>query len=294
MGKSEKKTRTEQKNKLPDYIVQGSKKAVGMASDLADRDYIAFGQQRMADLSENEQLGVEGFKGEFGRYDQDYDKARGALDSVGSFTDEGVREKYMNPFIEGVLQPAVRRRDRAFGEQKAELNRTSGMRGAFGGRKNVAEDLLGKSHQEGIDDLYMAGYGTAFDKAANLHGREQDRQLALAGEYGANAQRQASTNSQALREMMESGFVERTVDQSKMDFKYLEHLESRDWDVNNLSNLVSTLASVPSESSMESETVETTKPNPIKTMVGVAAIAAGAITMNPMLMSGGMSMMSSE
>ena len=75
----------------------------------------------------------------------------------------------MNPYIEGVLQPGVRRRDRAFNEQKAELNRTAGMRNAFGGRKNVAEDLLNKTNQEGIDDMYASGYGAAFESASRLH-----------------------------------------------------------------------------------------------------------------------------
>ncbi len=273
MGKG--KTTTQTQNTLPDYMVQGSERAVQMATDRTNQAYEQYGGQRIAGLSENEQRGMEGFRGEQGRYDQDFDKARGALDSVSSFTDEGVAEKYMNPYIEGVLQPMARRRDRAFGESMAELKRTSGMRGAFGGRSRVSESLLEQSNQEGMDDLYASGYGTAFDKATQLHGREQDRQLALSGEYGANAQRQADTNNQALRNLMESGFVDRTVEQSNLDFQYMEHLEERDWDVNNLNTLVQTLAAVPSESG--STTTQTTKSNPVKTLIGVAAIVGGAI-----------------
>jgi len=256
-------------------MVKGSERAVQMATDRTNQAYESYGGQRVAGLSENEQMGMEGFRNEYGRYDQDFDKARGALDSIGSFTDEGVAEKYMNPYIEGVLQPQARRRDRAFGERSAELKRTSGMRGAFGGRERLAENMLEQSNQEGLDDMWAAGYGTAFDKATQLHGMEQDRQLALAGEYGANAQREASNNNQALRSLMESGFVDRTVEQSDLDFKYMEHLEERDWDVNNLNTLVQTLAAVPSESGQESTT--TTKDSPMKTMIGVAAIAGGAI-----------------
>ncbi len=278
MGKSKKTT----KNTLPKYMRDSSREAVGMATNLARREYTGFGDEnRTAGLSENEQLGIEGFRGEQGRYDEDFDKARGALDKVGSFTDEGVREKYMNPYIEGVLQPTARRRDRAFGEQMAELNRTEGMRSAFGGRKRVSQSLLNQQNQEGMDDLYSAGYGTAFDKATQLHGKEQDRQLALAGEYGDNAKRQAATNSMALRDLMESGFVDRSVDQSRRDFRYMEFLEERDWDVGNLSNLVNTIAAVPHESGTE----VTTAANPVKTLMGVATIATGAIMIgmgNPM------------
>ncbi len=277
MGKDKTTTSTTQQNQLPDYMVQGSQRAVQMATDRTNQAYEGYGGQRIAGLSENEQRGMEGFRNEQGRYDQDFDAARGALDSVTSFTDEGEMDKYMNPYIEGVLQPAARRRDRAFGEKSAELRRTSGMRGAFGGRQRVAENLLEQSNQEGMDDLWAEGYGTAFDKATQLHGREQDRQLALAGEYGANAQRQADTNNQALRNLMESGFVDRTVEQSNRDFQYMEHLEERDWDVNNLNTLVQTLAAVPSESTIQTDSTTTTVANPVKTLIGVAAIVGGAI-----------------
>lgn len=280
MGKS--KTTTTTQNKLPAYMVAGSKKAVGMATDIADRDYAQYGEQRVADLSQNEQAGIAGFANEQGRYDKDFDAAREQLEGITSFTDEGVRDKYMNPYIEGVLQPTARRADRAFGEQKAELRRTAGMRGAFGGRQLVAESMLGQQQQERMDDLWASGYGTAFDKATDLHGKEMERKRAIAGDYGVNAQRQADTNSMALRNMMESGFVDRTVEQSKLDFKYMEYLEERDWDVTNLNTLVQTLATVPSESS--TETTTTKSANPVKTLIGVATIAAGAIMIG---MSGG-------
>jgi hypothetical protein len=279
-------------------MVEGSERAVQMATDRTNQAYEGYGGQRVAGLSENEQMGMEGFRNEYGRYDQDFDKARGALEGVTSFTDEGVREQYMNPYIEGVLQPTARRRDRAFGEKSAELQRTSGMRGAFGGRQRLAESLNEQQNQEGMDDLWASGYGTAFDKATQLHGREQDRQLALAGEYGANAQRQADTNNQALRNLMESGFVDRTVDQSEKDFQYMEFLEERDWDVNNLNTLVQTLATVPSESGQTTTT--TKKSNPVKTLIGVAAIVGGAIMVgmgNPAglkVMSAGASMAGGE
>lgn len=281
MGKSKKTTKTSYENRRtqPAWMTEGSKRAVSMATDISNREYTNYDGQRIADMSQSERMGIEGFQAEGGRYDADFDKARGALDSVGSFTDEGVREKYMNPYIEGVLQPGVRRRDRAFGAQKAELKRTSGMRGAFGGRQNVAEDLLSKSNQEGLDDLYASGYGAAFDSATALHGSEQDRSIRQAAMYGENARTQAGVNAQSYRNMMDSGIVERTRDQAELDFKYIEHLEERDWDVTNLSTLVNTLAAVPHDvtESGESTTTETKKSNPMKTILGIAAITAGAI-----------------
>jgi len=285
-SKTTKKTNYENRREMPAWMTAGSQRAVQMGQDISQREYANYGGKRIAELSQNEQAGVRGFNKEYGRYDEDFDKARGALDGVGSFTDEGVREKYMNPYIEGVLNVGARNLDRGFGEEKANLRRTSGMRNAFGGRQNVAEEALGRRRDESMGDLWTEGMGTAFDKATALHGKEQDRQIALSGAYGENAQRQAGTNAQALRNMMDSGFVERTRDQADLDFKYLEHLEERDWDVTNLNTLVQTLAAVPHDitESGESTTVETTSANPVKTIAGIAAITAGAI------MTGGMSL----
>jgi hypothetical protein len=257
-----------------------------MATDRTKQKYAQYGGQRIADLTEGERAGIEGFSKEYGRYDEDFDKARGALDSVSSFTDEGVADKYMNPYVEQVLGVSARNLDRDFGTQKAELRRTAGMRGAFGGRQNVAETALSRQRSETMSDMWTQGMGTAYDKATALHGQEQDRQLALAGEYGNVAKSQADTNAVALRNMMDSGLVERSQEQADLDFKYLEHLEERDWDVGNLDVLVKTLAQVPHDVTESGESTETTKTkaNPVKTLVGMAAITAGAI------MTGGMSL----
>lgn len=288
MGKSKKKTQTSYENRreLPAYMTGGSQRAVGMAMDRTYKPYEGYEGQRIAGLSENEQLGMAGFRQEHGRYDADFDKARGSLDSMTSFTDEGVRDKYMNPYIEGVLDVGARRMDRRFDEDRSELRRTSGMRNAFGGRQNVAEEALGRRSDEAMGDFWAQGMGTAFDKAAGLHAQEQDRQLAKAGAYGRVAQEQAGTNAQSLRNLMDSGFVDRTREQADLDFKYLEHLEERDWDVSNLNTLVQTLAAVPHDvtESGERTTTETTQSNPVKTITGIAAITAGAI------MTGGMSL----
>ena len=80
-------------------------------------------------------------------------------------------------------------------------------------------------------------------------------------------------------QLMATGITERTRDQADLDFKYLEFLEERDWDVNNLSTLVQTLAGVPSESSQttDSTTTTTKSDSPMKTIIGIAAITAGAV-----------------
>ena len=78
-----------------------------MARQIADRDYQNFGGQRIADISQNERMGLSAAQNEYGRYDQDFQSAREALGSVGSITDEGALDGYMNPYMEEVLKPQL-------------------------------------------------------------------------------------------------------------------------------------------------------------------------------------------
>jgi hypothetical protein len=94
MGKSKNKTQTSttQQNQLPAYMRQGSQLAVQTASNRLNTAYEGYGGQRIADLSQNEQMGIDMARSNLGAGDEDYQSARDALGRVGSFTDEGVAE----------------------------------------------------------------------------------------------------------------------------------------------------------------------------------------------------------
>jgi hypothetical protein len=266
---------------LPAYMRQGSETAVAGATERLNTPYKKFEGQRISDLSQNEQMGMAAARSNYGAFDADYDRAREYAGGVGSVADEGALEGYMNPYLDAVLDPQVRRRNEAYGAETAEMQRTSGMRGAFGGRQGVAEDQAARRHQEGLSDLYGETYSGAFDRATSLHQAEQDRKLRQSGAFTDIATSQSATNRAALRDLMATGHTERTRDQADLDFKYLEHLESRDWDINNVATLVDVLASVPHEYSQTGEssgtTTETKSSSPLKTIAGIGAIAAGAI-----------------
>ena len=76
---------------------------------------------------------------------------------------------------------------------------------------------------------------------------------------------------------MQTGLTERTRDQADLDFQYLEFLEERDWDVQNLDTLVRTLQAVPHDIKQDSTTTQTSSSSPMKTLAGIGSIAAGAI-----------------
>ena len=267
----------------------GSERAVGMAMDRTNTPYSAYEGQRIVDMSENEQLGMGYARDNMTKYDADYQSARDELGGITSFTDEGVSEQYMNPYMKEVVTPGLRRKNEAFEAERAERKRTRGMSSAFGGRGDMYDNQFERMFQESQDEYMGAAYGAAYDAATGLHGSEMDRKISSAGAYTNLAQSQSQTDRGALRDLMATGMTERTRDQAEADFKYLEYLEERDWDVANLDILVKTLATVPYETSQttDSTTTQTTTPSAMKTIAGVGAITAGAIMTGGASLAGG-------
>lgn len=287
MGSSKKKTtqKSETSHRMAPYMSAGIQDAVGRARKLADRPYEAYSGQRIADLSQNEQMGVGMARDNVGAWEGDFGAARSQLEGIRSITDQGALDAYMNPYMDKVVAPSLRRKNEAFEAERSDRRATQGMRNAFGGRTQMWDNKFEQDFQESQDEFMGAAYGAAFDKATGLFDSEQDRRIRTAAAYqglGEGAQQQ---RRQDLRDLMSSGLTERTRDQADMDFKFLQFLEERDWDVNNLSTLVSTLSSVPQEwdQKSSSETTEKTSDSPMKTLAGVASMAVGA------MMTGGMS-----
>ena len=287
MGSSKKKTTTNStsRNEISPWLRQGSEDAVSRAREINNREYSAYGGQRIADMSQNEQMGIGMARDNVGAWEGDFASARSQLDSIGSVTDEGALDGYFNPYMDKVVSPALRRKNEAFEAERSARRGTQGMRGAFGGRTQMWDNKYESDFQRDQDEFMGAAYGAAFDSATNLFSQEQDRKIQTAGAYqdlGTGAQ---SQRRQDLRDLMSTGMIERTRDQAEADFKYLEHLESRDWDINNLNTLVQTLSAVPYETTnTTNSTTETkTSESPMKTIAGVASMAAGA------MITGGMS-----
>lgn len=285
MGKSKTKKSYEDKSQFDPFITAGSQRAVRMATDRSNQAYENYGGQRIADLSQNEQMGSKMARDNVGFGDEDYANARSALDASGrSISDEGALEGFMNPYMKEVLDPQVRRRNEAFEADRATRQANAGMKGAFGGRQDLANSRYDQQHQQGQDELLGTAYGAAFDRATGMFERERDRDINRAGAYTSIAGQEGTQRQTQIRDLMNTGLVERTRDQADMDFKYLEHLEERDWDVSNLNTLVQTLAGVPKNITKSGTSTETTQDSPVKAIAGMAAITAGAV------MSGGASL----
>ena len=148
----------------------------------------------------------------------------------------------MNPFLEAALDPTLR----AIREQQTQTLQGLGSQaqaaGAFGGsRQGVLEaQTLGRFGQQ-MGDVIGTGYAQAFDRATNLMGDEQSRQLAGASalSQAANQLRQVGyADADVLRTL---GAEERGLMQSQLESDYQDYLRSQAFPYQSLQSRLSPL-----------------------------------------------------
>lgn len=243
-GGGEQKQTTEQK--LPPWLEEGSKQAVGIAQGIADRPYEAYGGDRYLSPTDNEQAGFLSAAGYRGAYQPYLSQAGGALAGADQrFTDADM-SAYMNPYIEGVLDPAAREMGEAFERNRNQNNMTAAQRGAFGGLRNeIGNDLLEESYLESVGDLYSRGLGDAWNQATSLWQGDRAQQQDLAGQYQGLSQAAAAMRGQEVDALLRSGGQQRAIGQAEADFDYGQFLEERNWETSQLQPLLSAISRSP-------------------------------------------------
>lgn len=274
-------SKTKQKNRreVPDWVEGTSRQAVNIGQRIANQQYTPYTGERVAGLTENERQGIGLARTAAGQWAGDVDTARGLLGrTTERFTDADI-SAYMNPYLEGALNPAARKiRENALMEQ----NRLQGMQksqGAFGGGRTAAQyEALRSATGENVKDLYGEGYFQAFEAGADRWAQDMDRARQGASDYLALAQSQMNMNTQDIQNLMTTGATQRGVEQMQKDFDYQQFVESRDWDMRGLDALLTTLDGIKGSYTV-TETSETkNKPSALGQAMGLAATIYGAST----------------
>lgn len=123
-----------------------------------------------------------------------------------SYTDEGVAQQYMNPFLEQMLRPQLEELQRQADRQRiAQAGRLTNA-GAYGGsRQAIMESELARNLLDEVSQLTGQAYAGAYDRGATQFNTEQDRQRAT----------QEQTNRygfDVLQRLQDLGAVERGVE----------------------------------------------------------------------------------
>ena len=215
-----------------DVLQKYSTTALQQAEDVANLGYQGYGGERVAGFSPTELAGRER-AAELAQLGLGMPQVEQAADIAAqaaqfSYRDPALVQEYMNPFLQGALDPTLR----AIREQQTQTLQGLGSQaqaaGAFGGsRQGVVEaQTLGRFGQQ-MGDVIGTGYAQAFDRATNLMGDEQARQLAGASALSQAANQLRSVGYADADVLRTLGAEERGLTQSGMEADYNEYLRSQ-------------------------------------------------------------------
>lgn len=276
MGGSKKQTQT-QTYQPPSWVEDASQEAIGIGRRIGTQQYTPYEGQRVAGLSENEQMGVEMARDTAGAALPYYDEAAGlARRSTESWLDAD-QQAYMNPYIKGALDPAAREIREEGTRGAMALDARASSMDAFGGSRAA---LMRSENREktlqGISDLYGEGYAKAYESGLQVFGEERARDLMAAGriqDVGTNIQRANTTDISTL---MATGATDRNIQQAMMDFDYQQFIEERDWDIRNLAGLLAAIGGTQGSYGTTTTTETEQKANPMSQVLGFATTILGA------------------
>lgn len=224
----------------PAYVEDAKISALDKAKAISEREYTPYTGQRVASLSKNERTASNLAKSGNAKGLGYLDQAGSKLGEMQEF-DSSTVEKYMNPYMEAVLQPQIREANSQYEKERSRL--ANSKAGAWGGDRGAfAESELERSYANNVSDLTGRTYANAFESARASFFQDEDRKMKAAQAYQSLGGDVSRMNREQIQDLMATGGTERLLEQADLDFDYKQFIENRDWDVTNLDPLLNAIA----------------------------------------------------
>lgn len=125
---------------------------------------------------------------------------------TGSFTQPGMAEAYMSPYMQEALIPQMREARRQSAISKMQNQATAVGQGAYGGsRQAIVEAERQRNLGTQLGDIQAQGLQRAYEQAQNLYGTEQSRAMQAALSNQQAGMTAGQTNLQALLGTQQAG-----------------------------------------------------------------------------------------
>jgi len=194
---------------------------IGRGEALVDDGYQAYTGPLTAGIAGNQQAAFDA--------GANIDTSGSGLGSFGAL-DQAGRDAYMNPYLQGSLDPQLRVAQEEADRQMAEQNVRAAQSGSFGGSRNaIMNAMLQRDSARQQADITAQGYNTAFGNAQKSFG--EDRQFGL----------------DALQRQSDLGATERDIYSESVAAAKDQFEEERDFDWNANQYISSLLQGLPVE-----------------------------------------------
>lgn len=223
---------TQTQNILPAWYEQFAKDVLSRASAATSGDYIEYDKPRINPFQQEQEQAFDLYKRGMGSYQPYVTAATAATNrAMGSFTDPGVANQYMNPYIQNVISGIGSTAARNLSENiLPQLNRTFVGGGTFGGSRSAEfmrravrdtqSAALGKQ-MEAMSDAYKSG--------ADLYGAEAGRAMEGAKQYSGLGESEQQQRFRELAGLESIGQKKQELGQRSADLRYEDFQRQRDF-----------------------------------------------------------------
>jgi len=195
---------------------------------------------------------------------------------TGRFTDPGVAQSYMNPFLEQVMRPQM---DELRRQSEIQRNMDAARltkAGAFGGSRQAIMDSERIDNTARLmNEVLGTGYRDAYNRAADIFRTDEARQLDASrlGEesrqFEANFGNTAFDNAlRLLGAQQNAGAVERGIAQEGIQADLAQFMEERDFPFKQLQFMQSLLQGLP----LEAQSVSYAGPSGLSNLLGGTSV----------------------
>ena len=263
---------------LPQWYTDYATNLLSRAQAATSQPYQRYAAARIAPFQQEQQQAFDLFKQGMGSYQPYVNSATQALNrGTGSFTDTGVAQRYMNPYIQNVISGIGSTAARNLSENiLPQLNRTFVGSGTFGGSRS-AEFMRRavRDTQSQALDKQTAALADAYGAGADLYGNEAARALTGAQQYSQLGQ---SAQEQRLRELtgLEAiGAKRQELGQTSANLAYSDFERQRDYPLTQVQQLAG-IGGQPSAQGTGTRITDEPGRNNTAAILGLASQALGA------------------
>lgn len=266
-------------NILPAWWEQYTKSLLGRAEEATSGDYVPYDKPRIAGFQPEQEKAFELYEKGMGSY-QPYTNAATASTNraMGSFTDTGVAERYMNPYIQNVISGIGSAAARNLSENiLPQINRTFVGGGTFGGSRS-AEFMRRavRDTQNAALGKQMEAMADAYKSGADLYGTEASRALEGAKMYSNLGDTEQQMRLRELSGLEAIGEKRQNLGQRSADLRFEDFERQRDFKLNQAKELAGIGGTVsPSGAGSTIRTEPGT--SGLGSALGTAATVAGAL-----------------
>lgn len=210
---------------------------LGRGQALANEGYQAYMGPLSAGTSDLQQQAFDAASGLASAYMPAEDQMQAFTPQ--SFTEEGVAQQYMNPYLEAALQPQI---DEA--RRQAEIQRIANAgrltkAGAYGGSRQAIMEAEGdRNLATNLAGITGRGYADAYNLAQQQFNAEQARQQSA-------SQQGIDQGLAALQAMANLGAVQRGIESEGITADYNQFREERDFPYKQVQYMQSLLQGLP-------------------------------------------------